>query len=54
MIPGWTKNFEMKKNVENKLRDFIFLKIRPKYPMMIEQINDLHDKVSDKLISYGD
>lgn len=52
MIPGWTKNAELRKSVETKLRQFIFTKIRPKYPIPLEKVNDIHKSVSDKLIGY--
>jgi len=52
MIPGWTKNAELRKSVETKLRQFIFTKIRPKYPIPLEKVNDIHKSVGEKLIGY--
>ncbi len=52
MIPGWTKNTELKKSVETKLRQFLFMKVKTKYPITLEKINEIHDVVSEKLVSY--
>lgn len=53
MIPGWSRNIEMKKIIETKLREFLFVKVRPKYPMPLEKINSIHKNISDKMVSYG-
>src|SRR5690606_33115756 len=41
-IPGWTKNAELRKSVETKLRQFLFVNVKPKYPMDLEKINSIH------------
>ncbi|MCK9211203.1 MAG: HsdR family type I site-specific deoxyribonuclease, partial [Ignavibacteriaceae bacterium] len=53
MIPGWSHNIEMKKIVETKLREFLFVNVRPKYPMPLEKINSIHKDISDKMVHYG-
>ncbi len=51
-IPGWTKNAELKKTVEAKLRQFLFLNVRTTYPMDLEKLNSIHKDISEKLESY--
>ncbi len=51
-IPGWTKNAELKKSVETKLRQFLFINVRTKYPMDLEKINSIHKSIGEQLIDY--
>lgn len=51
-IPGWTKNAELKKAVETKLRQFLFVNVRTKYPMDLEKLNTIHKNIGEQLISY--
>jgi type I restriction enzyme R subunit len=51
-IPGWTKNAELKKAIETKLRQFLFVNVRPKYPMDLEKINSIHSSIGEHLIDY--
>lgn len=51
-IPGWTKNTELKKIVDTKLRQFLFLNVRTRYPMDLEKLNTIHKDISEKLESY--
>ncbi|MDQ3193872.1 MAG: hypothetical protein M3P82_02605, partial [Bacteroidota bacterium] len=52
MIPGWSKNTELRKSIETKLRQFLFLKVKTKYPITLEKINEIHSGISDKIVSY--
>lgn len=52
MIPGWSKNTELRKSIDTKLRQFIFVKVKTKYPMTLEKINEIHKGISDKLVNY--
>ena len=51
-IPGWTKNAELKKAVETKLRQFLFVNVRTRYPMDLEKLNVIHKNIGEQLISY--
>jgi type I restriction enzyme, R subunit len=51
-IPGWTKNAELKKAVETKLRQFLFIKVRTKYPMDLDKLNTIHKNIGEQLVSY--
>ncbi|MBV6419376.1 MAG: hypothetical protein DAHOPDDO_00592 [Ignavibacteriaceae bacterium] len=51
-IPGWTKNAELKKAVETRLRQFLFINVRIKYPMDLEKLNTIHKDIAEKLESY--
>lgn len=53
MIPGWSRNTELKKEIETKIRQFLFLKVKVKYPITLEKINEIHSGISDKMVSYG-
>ena len=53
MIPGWTKNTELRKSIETKIRQFLFLKVKSKYPVTLEKINEIHSGISEKMVSYG-
>lgn len=51
-IPGWTKNTELRKSVETKLRQFLFVNVKPKYPMDLEKINSIHKSIREQLTGY--
>ena len=52
-IPGWTKNTELRKSVETKLRQFLFVNVKPKYPTMdLEKINSIHKSIREQLTGY--
>jgi type I restriction enzyme R subunit len=51
-IPGWTKNAELRKSVETKLRQFLFVNVKPKYPMDLEKINSIHKSIREQLTGY--
>lgn len=52
-ILGWTKNTELRKSVETKLRQFLFVNVKPKYPTMdLEKINSIHKSIREQLTGY--
>ncbi len=51
-IPGWSKNVELKKTVEMKLRKFLFEKVNSKYKLKLEEINSIHKSIGEQLIDY--
>ncbi|MBS1551967.1 MAG: HsdR family type I site-specific deoxyribonuclease [Bacteroidetes bacterium] len=52
MIPGWSKNTELRKSIDSKLRQFMFVKVKTKYPMTLEKLNEIHKGISDKMVNY--
>ncbi|MCL5028281.1 MAG: HsdR family type I site-specific deoxyribonuclease [Bacteroidetes bacterium] len=51
-IPGWAKNTELKKSIETKLREFLFVNVRTKYPMDLEKLNSIHKNIGEQLTGY--
>lgn len=52
MIPSWASNVELRKKVEARLREFIFKNIKTQYGLSLDQVNQIHKKVSDNIASY--
>lgn len=51
-IPGWSKNVELKKAIEKRIREFLFKTVKPKYEMDLDTLNSIHKTVREQLVNY--